>query len=299
MQKRCHPPENICRSFTKLVVKDFKTNINKMVYQVRLIQVPRVKVVYPEMKTSATFRCSQHSALPSPIPRSSFALSEHLWKYSTTGCICFPEDNVGSESMSRGLNRWNTQAFGLAKKRETARTSNLTTSFTGRRSKSSGNNSVGRNSDPFSALPSCSLINWRNRLDSVASGSEATSGVPECVSMSQAGEDASFSDLSCTASDSTSPSDLPSEAVVQIDGSGRPSAVFQAAAYAFAHCSVLELFGSCSRLSSVDWHGIFVFEVWHSDSSSDSAICIGFVSSSFCLDDEQALSCCGFSAFSW
>ena len=42
------------------------------------------------------------------------------------------------------------------------------------------------------------------------------------VSMSQAGEDASFSD-------STSP-DLPSEAVVSIDISGRPSAVFQAAA---------------------------------------------------------------------
>ena len=111
--------------------------------------------------------------------------------------------------------------------------------------KSRGNNSVGRNSDTFSALPSCSLINWRNRLDSVASVSEATSGAPECVSMSEAGEDASFSD-------STSPSDLPSEAVVQVDGSGRSSAVFQAAAaaaYALAHCSWLSasLFFTCSN----------------------------------------------------
>ena len=60
MQKRCHPPENTCRWFSKLVVKVFKTNINKMVYQVRSVQLPPVKVVYPEKKTSATFWCSQH-----------------------------------------------------------------------------------------------------------------------------------------------------------------------------------------------------------------------------------------------
>ena len=57
--------------------------------------------------------------------------------------------------------------------------SNLIISSTETKSKRRGNNSVGRNSDPFSALPSCSLINWRNRLDSVASRtfwrSEATS----------------------------------------------------------------------------------------------------------------------------
>ena len=51
MQKRCHPPENTCLWFNKLAAKDFKTNINKMVYQVRLIQLPPVKVVYSEKKT--------------------------------------------------------------------------------------------------------------------------------------------------------------------------------------------------------------------------------------------------------
>ena len=53
MQKRCRPPENTVtfRWFTKLVVKAFKTNIKKLVYQVRLIGMPPVKVVYPEKKT--------------------------------------------------------------------------------------------------------------------------------------------------------------------------------------------------------------------------------------------------------
>ena len=51
IQKRCHRPENACRWFTKLVVKAFKTNVNKTVYQVMLIQLPAVKVVHPEMKT--------------------------------------------------------------------------------------------------------------------------------------------------------------------------------------------------------------------------------------------------------
>ena len=58
MQKPCHPPENTCRWFNKLVVKAFKTNINKMVYQVRLIQLPPVKVVYPEKKT-----CHRHNKM--------------------------------------------------------------------------------------------------------------------------------------------------------------------------------------------------------------------------------------------
>ena len=48
--------------------------------------------------------------------------------------------------------------------------------------------------------------------------------------MSEAGQDALFSN-------STSPSDLPSEAVLQIGGAGCSSAVFQAAAFALAHCS--------------------------------------------------------------
>ena len=53
MQQRCQPPENTSRWLNKLVVKVkvFKTNINKMVYQVRLIQLPPVKVVHPEKKT--------------------------------------------------------------------------------------------------------------------------------------------------------------------------------------------------------------------------------------------------------
>ena len=51
MKQRCHPPENISQWFNKLVVKAFKTNINKMVYQVRLIRMPPVKVVCPEKKT--------------------------------------------------------------------------------------------------------------------------------------------------------------------------------------------------------------------------------------------------------
>ena len=44
MQQRCQKP-------LVVKVKVFKTNINKMVYQVRLIQLPPVKVVYPEKKT--------------------------------------------------------------------------------------------------------------------------------------------------------------------------------------------------------------------------------------------------------
>ena len=67
MQKHCHPPEN-----TKLV-KVFKTNINKMAYQVRLIQLPPVKVVSPEKKTSATFWCSQQ-VVPGHAPSPSLNL---------------------------------------------------------------------------------------------------------------------------------------------------------------------------------------------------------------------------------
>ena len=55
MQKPCHPPEKSCRWFNKLAAEFFKTNINKMVYEVRLIQLPPVKVVYPEQKT-----CHRH-----------------------------------------------------------------------------------------------------------------------------------------------------------------------------------------------------------------------------------------------
>ena len=46
IQKWCHPPEN-----PSLWFKVFKTDINKVVYQLRLIQLPPVKVVYPENKT--------------------------------------------------------------------------------------------------------------------------------------------------------------------------------------------------------------------------------------------------------
>ena len=51
VQKRCHTPENAF----KLVIKVFKTNVNKMMYQVRLIPLPPVKVAYPEKKT-----CHEH-----------------------------------------------------------------------------------------------------------------------------------------------------------------------------------------------------------------------------------------------
>ena len=51
IQKVCRRPDKSCWWFTRLVVKAFKTNINKMVYQVRLIQLPPGNVVHPENKT--------------------------------------------------------------------------------------------------------------------------------------------------------------------------------------------------------------------------------------------------------
>ena len=159
IQKLCRRPENSCWWFTRLVVKAFKTNINKMVYQVRLIQLPPVKVVHPENKTSATFWCSQQVLPKQAALRLNIFKLSNFWLWALVKVLhnwmhLLFRDDVGRESMSTSLNKWNTQAFGLAKKRETARTSNIATSSTGRKSKIRGNNSVGRNSDPFSALTS-------------------------------------------------------------------------------------------------------------------------------------------------
>ena len=67
MQKVCHPPENTYRWFTRLAVKAFKTNINKVVYQVRLIHMPPVRLYIqrrkPAMGTQSLWIGWRHKAI--------------------------------------------------------------------------------------------------------------------------------------------------------------------------------------------------------------------------------------------